>query len=605
VTSAADIAQRIRSLLALSVPDLDTSVGSIPGRIADAVSVPVAEAALDQSITRYQYDIDSMTAGTLEGFVRLFGINRKQARYANGTVTFARTAATAALSTATIPVGTRVMSNTNPAIYVQTVAGAVMSINQTTVDVPVQALVPGASGNVAAGTLTLLADDTPGLSTHTTNTLPMTSGLDLEDDETLRNRWKQTVFRNLAGTEQMYRAMALQSEDPVTAVNVIGPKKTWVDRVTVASGTTGAITFGNPEFIYANGVFVAVSLGASNLLSPKTDYAVTINNSVSPATIKIDAVSGGVLVDGDYDISFDYVPTYSRNNPFGTRFNSTQYVNNRVDVWTNGTDPVPVTQACKFSTASSVRFTNSDPTSAMYVNKYQTLDGRNPSNNDVFTPLGFGPILTLPNTLTIGGSTFTEGTHYDIIQRTDAFGLTPTSAAGIVWYASGALPTVGSPFSVAYVYNQVPAVIQRQVESQWRLLGTDVQYHAGIANSYRFHLAVVYLRGFDSTSVNTAINAAISNLVSSLGFDSSLQISDVLQVVHNVAGVDNVRFLNSGDDGTHYAIEQITSNGTSFSPVRLSAISGRAADIYFDDAHYPTFFDTRIVTKTRTNFGAS
>lgn len=598
-TPAADIAQRIKLLLALSEPDLDTSIGSIAGKMTDAFATAVAEATLDDHIRRWVYDIDSKTGGDLEAFVRLFGMNRKRARYAVGTVTFARSALTASQGATRIPVGTQLMSNTSPVVFVQTTAAAVMSVNQTTIDVPVQAVVAGAAGNVSAGTLVRLASDVSGLSTSTTNVDPLQSGRDLEVDERLRARWKETVFRNLAGTLQMYRAMALQSDDSVSAVNVIGAKKTWADRITVASGTSGVITFGNPEYIYSAGVFVGPDLGGSVVLVPKTDYTVTINNGVSPATIKIDAVVGGNMPDGDYDISFDYVPTYSRNNPFGTRFNDISYVNSRIDVWVNGLRPVSVTQSCKFSLAGSVRF-SSLSTDPMYRGNFRTLDGAQPAVNDIFTPLGFGPIISVPDTMVIASVTYTEGTHYDVVHRSDAFGYSPTSQFGLVWYAAGAIPSSGNAFTINYIYNAVPSRIQQMVEGQWRLLGTDVQFHAGIAQRYRFHFAVVYQRGFDTAAVDTAIDAAISDWMADLGFDSSLQVSDILQAVHNVPGVDNVRFLNSTDDGTHYAIEKIQVGGTTAGVV---ASGGRAIDVYFDDAHYPLFYDTRILVKTRTNFG--
>jgi uncharacterized phage protein gp47/JayE len=597
--TAADISQRIKTLLGLSEPDLDTTIGSVAGKMADAFAVPAAEASLDDHVRRWVYDIDSKTAGDLEGFVRLFGMDRKAARYAVGVVTFGRSAVTAAQGAARIPVGTQVMSNTSPVIYVQTTASAVMSVNQTTIDVPVQAIVPGAAGNVAAGTLIQLASDVSGVATPTTNVDPMRSGRDMEADEQLRTRWKETVFRNIAGTLQMYRAMALQTSDTVTAVNVIGAKKTWVDRITIASGTSGAISFGNPEYIYPSNVFVGADLGASNLLAPKTDYVVVINNGVHPATITINAVVGGGLADGDYDISFDYVPKYSRNNPFGTRFNDNNYVNTRIDTWVNGSNPVSVSQACKFSTASSVRF-SSLSTDAMYLGNFSTLDGAHPASNDIFTPLAFGPIISVPNSLTIAAVTYLEGVHYDVVHRSDAFGYAPTSQFGLLWHVSGAIPSSGDAFTIDYIYNDVPARIQQMIEGQWRLLGTDAQFHAGIAQRYRFHLAVVYERGFDTTAVNTAINLAIANWVADLGFDSSMQVSDILQQVHNVPGVDNVRFLNSTDDGTHYAIEKINVGGTT---AGVLASGGRAIDVYFDDATYPLFYDTRIVVKTRTNFG--
>lgn len=600
MATAADISAQIIANLALTEPDLDTSIGSIARKIIDAVSGPSAEILNDSQLAQYQYDIDSMTSGTLEGFVRLFGMNRRQAQFAVGTVTFSRSASTAALQVATIPIGTQVMANLSPVVYVQTTQSVVMALNQLTVDVPVQAMVAGSSGNVASGTLAQLASSVDSVSSSTTNLNALTGGQDAESDEDLRARWKATAFRNLAGTDQMYRATALDASQTTTAVNVLGAKKTWTDRITITGGTSGAISFGNPAYIYSSGIVVGPSIGEQNLYATPTNYTVTINNTASPATITVNAVSGA-MADGDYDIQFDYVPSYSRNDPIAVRWPTGVAVSNRIDLWVNGSNPLTATQACIFSTAAALTFNNTVG-SPMQASLFVKPNGTAPAVGDFFIPLAFVPVITVPASLTIGSSTYTLGTHYNLVHRNDAFGYSPISLAGLVWDHTQAMPTNNAAFSLQYNYEFTPTLIQQVLETQWRLVGTDLMVHAGIAQNYRFHLAVVYTRDADPSTVNTAIETALSNLVAPLGFDSALQVSDVLQAVHNVTGVDNVRFLNSGDDATNYAMQLIYPDGST-GPV--SQIGGRAADLYFDDAHYPQVDSVRIITKTRSNFGAS
>src|SRR5205807_1085128 len=50
----------------------------------------------------------------------------------------------------------------------------------------------------------------------------ITGGVDEEDDDQLKTRFKNTVFRNLAGTQDQYMALAV-STAYTTKVNVIGP----------------------------------------------------------------------------------------------------------------------------------------------------------------------------------------------------------------------------------------------------------------------------------------------------------------------------------------------------------------------------------------------
>jgi uncharacterized phage protein gp47/JayE len=603
--TANDLASGMIDALRVTEPTLDTSIGSLARKIIDAVAGTVAEAYTDDFLTSYAYDIDSKTGGDLDDFCALFGIARLQAQRSTGVVTFSRPSSIATTRTATVGVGVQVMAMTNPVVYVQTMTSAVMAIGQTSVDVPVQALVAGPAGNVAAGTLTNIATQIDGV-TSVTNTNALSNGAVAETDDQLRARFKATVFRNLAGTTSMYRAMALQVQaDPsdstsraVTQVNVIGSKKTWSEQVQVVSGSA-ATTLTSAAYIYPGSVFVGANLSQGKILTPTTQYLATVNNGVNPATLTIVSV-GTNMPDGLYDLQFDYVPTYSRNDPFATRWGAVgANITNRVDMWVNGSVAQTATQSCVFNSTSAMRFTGitNDPLQAA---RFIKLNGVSPSINDVFVPLGFGPIVNVPSTLAIGGTNYVLGTHYDIVHQNDAFGYSPTSKFGLVFYAAGSIPPSNTPFSITYTYNAVPSTVQNSIESQWRLLGTDVQVHAGKVVQYRYHLAIVFDRTYDQSTVTTNINTAIAAFINGLGFGSAMQVSDILQVVHSVPGVDNARFLNNTDDGTHYAMEIILPSGATGA---VAASGGRAIDVYFDDASYPLFHSTRIIAKARNNFG--
>jgi uncharacterized phage protein gp47/JayE len=603
--TANDIASGMIDALRLTEPTLDTSIGSLARKIIDAVAGVQAEGATDDFLSTYTYDIDSKTGGDLDDFCAVFGLARLQAQRATGVVTFSRPASIAATRTATIGVGIQVMAMTNPVVYAQTMTSAVMAIGQTSIDVPVQALLAGPAGNVAAGTLTNIATQIDGV-TAVTNSSALSNGAVSETDDQLRTRFKATVFRNLAGTDAMYRAMALQVQaDPsdstsraVTQVNVIGPKKTWIEQVQVVSGVA-ATTLTSAAYIYPGSVYVGANVSQGKILTPTTQYIATINNSINPATLSI-ATVGTNMPDGFYDLQFDYVPTYSRNDPLSTRWGAIgASITNRVDIWVNGTVAQTATQSCVFNSTSAMRFTGvtNDP---LQASRFIKLNGTSPSINDVFVPLGFGPIVNVPTTLSIGGTNYVLGTHYDIVHQNDAFGYGPTSKYGLVFYAAGAIPASNTPFSITYTYNSVPFTAQNAIESQWRLLGTDVQVHAGKVVQYRYHLAIVFDRTFDQSTVTTNINTAIAAFVNGLGFNSAMQISDLLQVIHAVPGVDNARFLNNTDDGTHYAMEIILPNGSTGT---VAQVGGRAVDVYFNDASYPLFHSTRIIAKARNNFG--
>src|SRR3954469_9622947 len=248
--NASEIASSIVANLALSEPTLDTSIGSITRKIVDAVAQSVAEQSADNHLINYTYDIDSKSGADLTDFVALFGFKRLGGGRATGVVTFKRNATRAAISLTSVPMGTQVSTLTDPPQYFQAVMNCALARGQLSVDVPVQAFTPGPTANVSAGSLTVLANSIEGVET-VTNAQPCTGGTNEETDEHLRARFKTTVFRNYAGTGDMYRAMALQvaaDTSPVlatpvisravTAVNVLGPRATYREQVMIGPDGT-------------------------------------------------------------------------------------------------------------------------------------------------------------------------------------------------------------------------------------------------------------------------------------------------------------------------------------------------------------------------------
>lgn len=136
----------------------------------------------------------------LDSWMADYGLTRLPAAAANGIVTFARFTSG---STALIPVGASVRtadgsqsfaviaSTSNPA-WSTAQNGYVLATGISSIDVPVQAAVPGSAGNVQSGTVTLLATAIPGVDT-VNNAAPFTGGLDAESDAALRARFANYI----------------------------------------------------------------------------------------------------------------------------------------------------------------------------------------------------------------------------------------------------------------------------------------------------------------------------------------------------------------------------------------------------------------------------
>jgi hypothetical protein len=485
----------------------------------------------------------------------------------------------------------------------------------SSVTVPVQAVTAGPEGNLGAGMATQITSPIQGVNT-VTNTAALTGGQSRETDSELRTRWKSTVFRSLAGTEQMYRGVALDDAD-CYAVSVVGSSRTRSEilQVPVSGNTVCQIT--DARYIYASPVQVVKADGTPLI----TDYDYTWVPSNPPQIAKLSAAfpAAGELL----TVEYQYLPVVSRNDPANN-------ITNRVDVFVGGTraqaaqTSLVFRQAKKFQTVSTLD---------LYTGHWLRSDQTRPEANNVFVPLPFGPIVTVPSTLSVAGTTYGLATKtnalgtvangvtyaYTVVHEDTVDGWTPTSRFGLEWHRTY-LPADGSPISVGgngdYTYNEVPSSIQDAV-SRWRLTGIDAKVHQAKQRWLRFALGVMYTASSTGSvdSVQDAIRSALSDYLNRMDFNSNVQISDVLAVIHQVPGVDNCRLLN-GADVTGYSsanpnasivgVQQIAPNSAPNSAALSSyvdAATGRAHDIYFRDDELPVLGGVVFKTLARNSFG--
>lgn len=598
MTTQADIASQLRAALALTEPDLDTSTGTVVAKILDAVAGSIANVYLDKHLLTYTYDIDSKTDADLDAFVQLFGISRMAAVRSTGIATFSRSGLDVN-TVAFIPVGCQMADSQMPTNVFQCVTGGVIPAGVTSVNVPIQAVNPGAQANVGARTITTITTPLTGVSA-VTNVSATSGGQAQEPDSALRARWKATVFRNLAGTEQMYLGVALADPD-CFAANVVTATKTIREQLQFTSTTVNS-NVTDAKYVFNTPVTLGVSIDTGNVFNYGSDY--TFNATIPPQVTAVNSTS--IPLNSVADLEYQYTPVASRNDP-------SNGIINRVDVYCGGTRAVNASQSCVFNTGLTFSTSGTYPRA-----NFQRTDGSNPTNGNVFVPLAFGPINTMSATINIASTTYGLITPahpagvsggityaYRIVHDVTNLGMTPASLFGLEW-ESAYLPANNSSFTVGadgnYTYNQVPNSVQKALDN-WRLAGIDARAHQALYRPMKFSLAVVYDRGVTPSVVNQAMDTALSNWVTSLGMNAQIQVSDVIQLLHNVAGVDNIRFLTTADDSPSngIAIQQLALDGTLLTT--YTDVNGRPKDVYLTDAELPIFGGSRYVLKARGSFG--
>lgn len=367
-----------------------------------------------------------------------------------------------------------------------------------------------------------------------------------------------------------------------------------------SGGTVTAVT--RARYVYAEAYAVGADLDGGSVLTPNVHY--TFSQTNIPPTVT--SVSSTYMPDGIYDVSMQYAPVASRNDP-------QKGITNRVDVWMTG---ARVTAAAE-STVVDGRTLITSFTEPYSAYRFRRLTGQPPAAGAVFLPLGFTPVLGISGSLTIGSYTVPTdkyrviqevGSGYGSVRSLDGIEIdatevqsgtksisSSTNASPIVittstthlfkvgqqvvvsghatntnangtWTVSavssntitlsgstgngvgGATGSVYlySPVTISYTYNDVPRSVQAQIES-WRLLTTDVLAHHGRQVNLKIYAAVILRPGYTIASVQTAVNNAVTLFLDALGFGATVQVSDLLNTIGDVTGIDAVRLLTSDD----------------------------------------------------------
>lgn len=617
--TAPDYAAQVRQILAITEPELDTSIGTVTRKMIDAFAQVQAMASADAAVQNYVFQIDAKSGSDLDDFVLTFSMVRLMPKRSVGTVTLSRPSA--AQVDVPIAPGTQIATATSPAVVFATVAPAVLTAGSTSVDVAVQAVVTGAASNVPAGSLTMLASEVQGV-TSITNDAPTTGGADAETDVQLRDRFKRTVFRNMAGTDDMYLGVALDQNDsavdnPVSQALVLGASRRWREQVQIqADGTaTSTIPASNVKYVYPGTQFFGPDIDNGAIMTPGVHY--TFDATVTPPRI---VGLGTALVPGDlYDLDFEYSSAASRNDPANG-------ITNRIDVWVTGSNPVEATETVYMRRARAfTAAAGNQLTTANFVR--EDTNNVHPTAGNYFVQLAYGPIVAFPDALTIGGATYHKGTDYWVVHDDTAFGYGPTSLYGIEWNSANA-PVEGAQISLSgsgvsgttqiengYAYNSVPRDVENRIR-QWRITTQDARAHAAKTVQLRVNLVVQFDPLAPQSQTISNINTALTAFFSQRGFDAILQVSDILQVVHNVIGVDNVRLMTSFEQGANrtaaqgYAVQQVASDGTVIKTFATpdpatAGQSSRANDIVLGDNEVPVLHDVAISVRAQNTFGTT
>jgi hypothetical protein len=597
-----DYLNQMIQALAVAEPELDTSIGSPTRKILDVVAEAAASGDVDKHLLDYQWDINAKSGDDLDDFVLTFGFSRFAAKRSTGVVTFSRPSA--ATEAYPIPAGTQVTTAAAPQAVFQTTAPASLLVGQSSVEVPVAATVGGEAGNVAAGTISALAVTVNGIS-KVNNAAPTSGGTNPESDADLIQRFKRTVFRSMAGTEDMFLGSALEDTTPDNPTDevasdaiVIGSSRRWREQIQVGTdGTaTSSIPVANVKYVFPNSSVFGSDIDAGSILTLGVHY--TFDTTVTPP--RVVGIGGALDAGAIYDLDFEYSPYASRNDPVNG-------ITNRVDVWVTGSAAVPATETTYLRVARAFNSLNTHP---LFTGNFvrQNTNNVRPVAGNYFLALAFGPIISFPSSLVIGTTTYVKGTDYWVVHDDTAFGYGPTSMFGLEFKASTA-PVDGTAIGLsggnAYTYNRIPRDVEDRIR-RWSLVTTDARAHAAKQALLRLNLAVMFDPNYDRATVTAALTTSLAQWMSDRNFGGAVQVSDLIQAAHAVEGIDNVRFLTGSEpygSAGSYAIERVGSDGTRISFV-TTGTPARASDVVLTDNEVAVLHSINVVPKAQNSWGS-
>lgn len=545
-----DYSQQIRDQLKVLLPDLSVDPLTPERKIIDTVSEILAEGSVEPYILNYQYDIDTKVGTDLDKFVSLFGFARQGGRRATGLATFSR--ATPATDDIIIPAGTVLMK---PATLVSssvsfvTSTVAILPQGATFVEASIEASDEGPIGNVPAGTIVQMIGGSLSSISEVQNENATSGGTAAESDAELRVRFKNTIFRNVAGTKDQFLALAIATRFASKA-NIIGPISRFIEYIQVESDLSIQSIIPYSKYTYPFDYYLT-----NGDISNEVFYQPTIDFNFS-ATVPpvVNVTNTNTLPIGTVILlEHAYCSSNSRNNPATGQANY-------VDVFVSGANAETTIETLTFPTSARA-FTSSSGSYDVH-NFVRLSTGQQPAVGNRLQELLWQPVYNLPSSITINGVDYFENTHYWQIKDTTVYKGSKRARDGIEWDAAVISQVAdNTSFTVSYDFNKLPVILNELMERH-KQITTDVLVHAATNRYFNINLIVMYTPGFARSSVDSALNAAVTSYMSSQQFGALLQLSDLLEVVHGVPGVDNVR-LALPSDGVAYGIQEVASDGVS------------------------------------------
>ena len=445
--TSSDISQQLQAQLKILDPDLAVNPLSPERKIIDSVAETLAESQSDQFVLSYQLDIDSKIGSDLDSFIALFGFARQGGTRSTGTVTFFTNLP--ATSDISIPVGTTLTvppSSVTQTVTFYTTSTVTLYAGTLSADAPVEAAEIGTSGNVPALSISVYGASSSTLITSVSNAVATSGGSDLETDAELRLRFKNTIFRNVAGTTSQYLALAL-ADQFTNKATVIEPINRFIEYLQIPASLVVTSQIPYSKYTYNFDYYLTqndtVTGGVEVFFTPGVDYS--FSNTAPPSFTVLhtdptrDFIVGSIVL-----LEHSYCSENSRNDPINN-------IQNYVDIYLSGDNDQDIIESVLFPTNQI--FTSTSGT--YYTSNYRRTFSRSaPATGNTFQSLLWQPAVDIASAITVNGTTFYENVDYWLVEDTTVYKGSKRARNGIEWkYTAASTIGSGTAFQADYTFN--------------------------------------------------------------------------------------------------------------------------------------------------------
>ena len=569
------VSRDIRARLNQTDPSLSAEVGTPERKIIDAVSEVIAGSYIDSQLVASGWDLDTKVGIELDQLTGLFGFGRHEGKRAKGRIRV--TLRTPAASEVVVPVGTVVFlpaTDVNPQVDYTTQTVGVIPPGQTATEVDIECTAVGSIGNTTINTV--IGSQGFTATGSVTNHVPITGGLDAEDDDGLRERFRNTFLRNLAGTRDFYAALCLQSAD-VSKVKIVGPVEKYREQVQIQN--MGNVTSGNngAKFTWPRNTFLIKDQGlpTEEYMLEGVDFLFDVN--VNPPVLKplSAAVNNQVL-----DLEYEYTPRDSRNEPVSG-------LTNKVDIFINGSRAVDVEELRQYTPV----LLNSTAGSNLNASLFELPDRKAPASGGSVLPLSYQPVAVPPTSITVGSTVRTLGKDYHLVRRRDGHWGSVREFSGL--YSPTALFPTGTNIRLTYSHNQLPGMLGTVIDAN-RQITSDPLVREVRRRYFRINLVIAYQNYTGTVDVDRLIRARLAAWMETLGYGDWIQGSDIEALVHGIGGVDAVRLATSADGVAAGIVETNAEN---------VMVALHTSNVKLSDTELGYLADVTITRRSQNNFG--